>query len=310
MKTVLVTGVNGFVGGHVVDELVARGCEVVGVRRHAVRPELRRKLLACFSCDLTDAEAVAKLDLAGIDAVINLAGLAKVGDSFAQPEKYKHTNVDVLAVLCEHLIKERLQPRVIAISSGAVYDSNQAMPFTEEDKLASTGSPYAMSKIEMEKAAQAFRKRGLDCVIARPFNHCGPGQQTGFLIPDLYQTIKSAQKRGGALKVGNLATKRDYTDVRDVARAYADLALAKELHHHVYNICSGKSVAGKEILRLLLQETGAHKWLRVVADPELLRPNDAPELYGSYAWLKAETGWTPHIPLRRTVKDFVADLNR
>lgn len=305
MKTVFITGVNGFVGIHLARELHARKHTIIGVGHNKdLNPALQSVVAEYISCDLTDEEAVAKLDLAGIDAVISLAGLAKVGDSFAQPEKYKHTNVDVLAVLCERLIKERLQPRIIAVSSGVVYDSNQTMPLTETSRLVTQASPYALSKLEMEKAAWAFRTQGLPVIITRPFNHSGPGQQTGFLIPDLYQKIKSAQKGSGVLRAGNLATKRDYTDVRDVAKAYADLALAEDLQHDTYNVCSGGSVSGKEILKLLLEAMQA-KTIKIEEDPSLLRPSDAQELFGSYKRIHDETGWQPAISLEQTIGDFV-----
>jgi len=292
-----------------VRELQTRGVQVVGVGNEAEpHPQLASSLSSYASCDLTDASAVGRLPLANIDAVISLAGLANVGDSFAQADRYKEINVKVLSVLGEQLLVSGLKPRVIAVSSGTVYAPQQAMPLTEDSTVVKSGSPYAESKLLMEKAALELRDRGLPCLITRPMNHSGPGQVGGFLIPDLYQKIMAAKQNDGVVKVGDLSTKRDYTDVRDVVRAYADLALLPEPpKYDIYNVCSGRSIAGTDILQMLLDATGTQATIKIEQDPALMRPNDAPNLYGSYARLQTETGWSPQIPLVQTIKDFVAN---
>lgn len=302
VMTTLVTGVNGFVGKHLTRELKKRGDEVIGIGREiSPAPEIKVLLNDYCSCDLMDKNAVAGLPLESINALISLAGLARVGDSFAEPEKYKATNVGVLSNLCQVLVDKNLKPRVIAVSTSMVYDPQTPLPSIEDSKLMQDGSPYAISKILMEEAARGFRTKGLDIIVVRPFNHIGPGQEQGFLVPDLYTKIKSSN---GIIKAGNLATKRDYTDVRDVVRAYADLAHAKELKHKVYNICSGKSVSGQEILDLLSNLMGIA--VKVETDPVLLRPNEINELYGSYQRLHQETGWQPQVTLAKTLADFIA----
>src|SRR5690606_38366342 len=119
--------------------------------------------------------------------------------------------------------------RIVAISTGAVYDPHQPMPLHEESRLVDreTGSPYALSKIAMERAMEKFVASGLDIVIARPFNHIGPGQLNGFIVPDLTSQVIESD----AIKVGDLTTKRDYTDVRDVVKAYAKLAMLSSPKH-------------------------------------------------------------------------------
>jgi GDP-4-dehydro-6-deoxy-D-mannose reductase len=303
----LVTGVNGFVGKHLVRELGSRGDEVVGIGREASpAPEIEELLADYWVCDLMDKEAVGKLPLEDIGEVISLAGLAGVGDSFSDSDKYKAINVAVLTNLLQTLIDKNLKPRVIAVSTGAVYKPAQPLPLTEDSKLAEV-SPYATSKLMMERAVEGFRTKGLEIIIVRPFNHIGPGQEPGFLVPDLYTRIVTAQKTGQPIKVGNLSTRRDYTDVRDVARAYDDLVHAKELKHNLYNICSGKSVSGQEILDKLLVLMGVS--VGVEPDPALMRPNDNPDLYGSYQRLHSQTGWQPQIRLEKTLADFVASAS-
>lgn len=308
MAKIVVTGVSGFVGKHVVRELIDRKCQVVGVGYSGITDaSLKEKLEDYIDCDLTDPKMVANLPLSGVSGIINLAGLASVGDSFKNAEVYKRINVQVLTTLCERLLRDKLSIRVIAVSSGSVYDANQAMPLTETSKLAASGSPYAISKILMEEEAQRFIKKGLDCVVTRPFNHSGPGQLPGFLIPDLYQKIRQAAENNGVIEIGNLSTKRDYTDVRDVAKAYADLVLApKPLRHSVYNVCSGKSRQGQDILDLMLEITGQQNSINIKQNPELFRPSDSPDLYGSYQRLHEEMGWQPTIPFEQTLRDFIA----
>jgi GDP-4-dehydro-6-deoxy-D-mannose reductase len=307
MLKIVVTGVNGFVGGHLVREVKSRGHTVVGIgREDKPTAAIQKEADEYIACDLTNEADVAKLDMKDVDAIINLAGLANVGASFGAEELYKKVNVDVLAKLGERLLTLSSSARLVAISTGAVYDPYQPVPLTEKSKVITEGSPYAMSKLMMEDTAKDLRKRGLDCVTVRPFNHTGPGQAPGFLIPDLFQKLIKFKATGEAVKVGSLSTKRDYTDVRDIVKAYADLAVAETLEYDLYNICSGKSHAGQEVLDIMLDAMDLREKVKVEVDQSLIRPSDPPELYGSRQRLTEETGWEPEVPLGQTIKDFVA----
>jgi GDP-4-dehydro-6-deoxy-D-mannose reductase len=306
MSKILVTGVNGFVGKHLAQELVTRNFDVIGVGRDKeADPSLGDYLSFYYSLDLTNGKQVGSIDLSEIAAVVSLAGLAQVGGSFKDPKKYLQVNVDVLTVLGERILKENLPIRVLAVSSGAVYDSNQPLPLSEESALTSSGSPYAQSKILMERRAAELRSGGLDCVVVRPFNHIGPGQEPGFLVPDLFKKTSGALETGEPVKVGSLQTRRDYTDVRDVVRAYADLISQPALQHEVYNVSSGRGIAGQQILDMILIAMGAEGRVQIEIDKELIRPGDPAELYGSHERLSRETGWQPKIDVERTIKDFV-----
>lgn len=306
MLNIIVTGVNGFVGGHLVRELKSRGHNVIGLGREAEPTTTVQQFTDSYqACDLTNDAQIASLDLGEVDAIINLAGLASVGDSFGAEDLYKKVNVDVLAKLGERLLELRSKARLIAISTGAVYDPDQPIPLTESSKVYKKGSPYALSKIMMEVAARDLRSRGLDCVIARPFNHTGPRQAPGFLIPDLYQKLSKFKETGDPVSVGNLATKRDYTDVRDVVKAYADLAVAETLEFDLFNVCSGKSRSGQEILDLMLDTMDLKDKPKIEINQSLIRPNDPSDLHGSNERLREETGWEPEIPLEKTIRDFV-----
>ncbi|HSX53098.1 MAG TPA: NAD-dependent epimerase/dehydratase family protein [Patescibacteria group bacterium] len=309
MHHVLVTGINGFVGGHVTRTLDKLGCSVSGITyKGTVSEDISGLLENTFSCDLSDSDQVAKLNLAPYDAIINLAGLAQMGMSFQEPELFMHINVSVISNLCDQLVKQRLSPRVIVISSGAIYESNQPMPLKESSSLVKEGSPYSKSKIAMEKVTEKFRKNGLpQCIVARPFNHVGPGQKQGFIVPDLYQKLLQAVQDGTSIEVGNLTTRRDYTDVRDVARAYSLLALSdiSSLGSPIYNVCSGVSRSGEDILHELKKHVPGSDKVEIKTDPKLVRPNDPKELIGDNTLLVRDTNWHPEIPLEQTIADFV-----
>jgi len=306
VKKVLVTGVNGFVGYHLTDKLMSSGFEVLGAgvdigAAANVGPLLSRY----FMCDLADPLDVARLPLEECCAVINLAGLAAVGPSFEAPEEYMRINTSVLSVLCDDITKRGLSTkiRVLAISSGAVYDSNQPMPLTENSNTSSESSPYTASKLAMEHLAGEYTKQGLECIVARPFNHIGPGQGSGFLLPDLYAQAEESLSSGKPMMVGNLNTKRDYTDVRDVVAAYVALITAPTLSGGIYNICSGVPRSGEEILEILAGCMG--KPLDIQVDSSKFRPSDAPILYGDNQLIKKDTGWIPKIKIEQTITDYV-----
>lgn len=307
MKKILVTGVNGFVGGHLSRELRDRGCQVIGVgQQPGASPDVNHLLDSYFCADLTQPQEVNSLPLEDLDAVISLAGLADVGRSFKEPDRYQDVNTSVVANVSNTLIaKGKSGVRHLAVSSGAVYDSRQSPPFAEDSATDASSSPYVASKLAMEQLCAGHRSQGLDVVVVRPFNHIGPDQGGGFLLPDLVKEARRVLQDGSELRVGNLETRRDYTDVRDVVRAYGMLALADTVDFPLYNVCSGRSVSGKKILDLVINNLSPDKKLRVVVDPEKYRPSDAMDIYGSYARLRQQTGWQPSIKLEQTVSDFI-----
>lgn len=306
MKSILVTGVNGFVGHHLAKELNSQGYEVFGTGMEQNLKNTLKPVVAKYfgNCDLTNIESLDKIPFDDICAVINLAGLAGVGASYQQRDKYMRINIEVHTKLVERIVSQNLQNkiRVVAVSTGAVYDSFQPMPLTESSKLNSEGSPYAQSKISMEEGLKTYISKGVDIIIARPFNHIGPGQQNGFLVPDLIDQISKIN----TVTVGSLKTKRDYTDVRDVVRAYAMLATQKNLSHNLYNICSGKSISGTTILQKIIDWYNKPD-IEIKIDKSKMRPNDPTELYGSYERLYLDTGWQPQINIDQTLKDIIQD---
>lgn len=299
---VLVTGVNGFVGEHLVAELANNGHEVYGLGRELqgdINPLISDRLAAYWQVDMMDLSAFEAIEWDKITAVIHLAGYAAVGESFKKPDEYMDVNTGVMRNLFEAALAHDAFPRVISISTGAVYGSTDGA--TTEDTPLNPGSPYAKSKIAAEEILMEYREKGFsDSVNVRPFNHIGPHQKPGFLVPDMGYQIAQGKD---PITAGNLESYRDYTDVRDVARAYRLLVEAKVLRHAVYNVCSGHTRQGQEMFELLRSAANKPN-LRVVTTQDKLRNNDDDRVVGSHDRLTSETGWQLEVPIEQTVQDF------
>lgn len=296
-------------GHHVAQQLHELGVYVVGTGQQAeLQADLKGIVDVYVGCDLTDPDEVTKLELIDVDAIINLAGFAKPSEARGKGELCNKVNVGVHTVLYDECLRQGVSPRIIAVSTGAVYDPNQELPITEESELVAKDktNEYVVSKQLMEEAVREYKDKGLHCIIVRPFNHSGPGQLSGFLLPDLGEQIEIAISQNKPLLIGNLNTKRDYTDVRDVAKAYVELATCdkSKLQHEIYNICSGKSVSGKEILQSLASAFGASD-IKTEIDQTRLRTNDIMDIYGSRQRLTTDTGWEPEIAVDQMIKDYV-----
>jgi GDP-4-dehydro-6-deoxy-D-mannose reductase len=303
-KKILVTGVNGFVGQHLVKELVDNSIEVVGVGGSIGSVDSIPGVSAYQVIDLSKKEDAAKIDFSGIDGVIHLAGLAAVGPSFDNPMQYINVNIGIETNLFEAALAQNTKPKFVIVSSGSLYDPRVALPLSEKSSVIPS-SPYAVSKIGQEQMAHYYGLRGFECIVVRPFNHIGPGQNPGFLVPDVAQQIIEVEKGSAdSVLVGNLDAKRDYTDVRDIVRAYR-LVLERGVAGKTYNICSGASVSGHDIVNGLLKAAGGT--IKIEQDPDRMRPSDAPDIYGDHGTITKDTGWEPEISLDKTLSDVIAD---
>ncbi len=291
----LVTGAHGFVGRHLVDHLTAAGDEVIGVDRTE------------GGMDITDAAAVEALVRHVAPTVVyHLAGWADVGGSWKAPVDAFRANAEgtlnVLTAAAEAGVE-----RVLAVSSADVYGivTPGELPLTEDSPLR-PASPYAASKVAADYLGlQAWLGRGLPVLRVRAFNHLGPGQTDKFVAPAIASRIARAEVDGGqVLTVGDLSPRRDFTDVRDVVRAYR-LLMAHGQPGQVYNVCSGVDLAIQDLADQLVAQ--AKVPLRFETDPSLLRPVDLPVLRGSHQRLTAATGWQPEIPMARTLTDLLED---
>jgi GDP-4-dehydro-6-deoxy-D-mannose reductase len=235
------------------------------------------------------------------DGVVHLAAAASVGESWERSAETWDVNTIGTVNLVEALLAEAPEARLVLASTGEVYGLAEELPTSEEAAVAPR-SPYAASKAAAELAClQAARSRGLDVVVARAFQHEGPGRDERFAIGSWTRQIAELELSGGGeLKVGDLSAERDVSDVRDVCRAYR-LLLDPGVPAGTYNVASGEKTRLSEIVDLLVDM--ARCPVEVVLDETRLRPSEIPVVWGDASKLRAATGWTPEIPLRQTLAD-------
>ena len=291
-----VTGGKGFVGSWLVSHLQEHGDEVVAVDREI---------------DVCDAAALrSALTDAAPDAVYHLAALTHVGRSWADPEQVVRVNVLGTLHVLEAARRCRPVPRVLVVSSAEVYGAldENALP-ADEDSVLAPVTPYAASKVAAEfVAVQAHLGNGVPVIRVRPFNHVGPGQAEGFVVPGLAKRIVEARRQGrDTLPVGNLSARRDLTDVRDVVRAYR-LLVERGDPGEVYNVCSEQAWSIAEVADRLLAIAGAE--LELVEVPDLVRPVDVPLLVGDPGRIRVAVGWVPKIEIDRTLADVLDEWQR
>jgi GDP-4-dehydro-6-deoxy-D-mannose reductase len=300
---VLITGASGFAGGYLARACAEAGDEVVGISRSGA---IRAGAGSGRAVDLTDAPAVRDVVRSVTPQVIyHLAALSSVGRSWDEPARTMEENVVGAINLLEALRYEAPSARVVWVSSCEVYGVPAVLPIPE-DAPQRPANPYAVSKSAGEMLAAVYTDAyGLDIVRARPFNHAGPGQRSIFVFSSL--AFQAAQARvDGARRVrivtGNPETRRDFTDVRDVARAYR--LLAKRTNGGVYNVSSGRSVSPADNVQLL-SELLAPIEVEHEVDPSLVRAREVMDLRGDSSRLRAATGWQPEIPLRHTMLETI-----
>jgi GDP-4-dehydro-6-deoxy-D-mannose reductase len=311
MRRVLVTGVTGFAGSHLVDYMLERGdCEIHGIQRWRSRTENIEHFMdriTLHECDLRDAASTLRtLERVKPEWIFHLAAQSFVPTSWTAPTESLSTNVIGQVNLFEAVRRLGLTPRIqLACSSeeyGMVHPNE--VPIKETNPLRPL-SPYAVSKVTQDYLGyQYWMSWKLDSVRTRGFNHEGPRRGPVFVASDFAKQIADIEKgrKPPVLNVGNLEAQRDFTDVRDMVKAYW-LALEKGEPGEVYNLCSGRAWSIREVLDLLLGMTRAR--IEVKQDPARLRPSDVPILQGDASKFAKVTGWKPEIPFERTLADML-----
>ena len=305
---VLIAGVTGFVGGHLAELVVARGHQVFGCSRHGrsagaevdpLPPEVE-----VAACDLSQIEAVrGYLEHVRPEQIFILAGMSNPGECLRQPSEAFRENYETTRNLYEALVGIGLRAKILFVSSSYVYGppDPRDLPLKESAPLRGRGHPYSDSKLQAEQLMDDYDDAGIDILCVRSFNNAGPRQKV-HLIAEWARQI--ARIEAGALKAelchGNLDVRRDWTDVRDVVRAYV-LLLEHAEAGQVYNLGSGVARSAREVLDTLLGL--ARVQIRPVEDPELLRPNDSPEVLADASRLRAVTSWKPEIDFETTLRD-------
>lgn len=294
----LVTGATGFAGAHLMSAL-RRSEDVDAFGTSQSKPQGNR----IMRVDLIDPDAVlALLKDVRPDTIYHLAAFASPALSHRQPVEAITSTLTMQINLYQACLSLGLKPRILLAGSGQIYGlpAGSLLPLAEASPL-DFSSPYSVAKAAQENLASMYAKLGLESVIARPFNHIGPGQQPGYLVADLSKQIAELERAGGGtLRVGNLSSRRDFTDVRDIVRAYLLLADSGKAGQ-AYNVCTGESHSGQEVLEVLLGFSTAP--ITVEEDPDRMRPADIPDLRGDPTRIRADTGWRPQIPLEQTLAD-------
>lgn len=300
---ILVTGASGFVGRWLIPELEAAGHDAIGA------PPSSR-------LDITDPSAVADLlNATSPDAVAHLAGMSYGPDARREPGRAFAINEGGTRAVMAAAAASGRTP-VLVVSSAEVYGNPTPadLPLRESAPVRAE-QPYGRSKLAQERVAlESAAADGPPVVIVRPFNHTGPGQRPAFVVPALAQRIIAARQRGDrTIRAGNVDVRRDFSDVRDVVRAYRLIVeamgsggLGAGPHLRTYNIASGRAVAIREIAEAFAALAGIE--IEITVDPNLVRASDPREIRGDASLIGDELGWSPSIPLDVTLNDVFEDV--
>ncbi len=304
----LITGVSGFVGSHLAEYLLDRKYSVAGtflIEKSLENLSGFSDRLELFQLDLRQKDSVRRaLNAAQPRWIFHLAAFSSVGFSFQRPEEALLNNfVSTLNVL-EAVREMSVRPKVLMVSSSDIFGKvdKRWLPLKGKEPWAPR-SPYAASKGAADLIGQSyFHSFKIPICHALAFNHTGPRQGPGFVVPDFASQI--AQIEAGAsppvLSVGNLKSRRDFSDVRDIVRGY-ELVLKKGKPGEIYTFCSGKDMPVERVLKMLLRLSKVR--IKVKSDPARQRPSEIPVLRGDFSKARKELGWKPSIKLEKALAD-------
>jgi GDP-4-dehydro-6-deoxy-D-mannose reductase len=306
----LVTGAAGFVGRHLAAHLLSQGHEVGGlVHPTDGGPGSLGPRVEVFALDILDEAALGSA-LRGFapDAVFHLAAFSNPEGSWKEARRTLETNIIGAHNLLSGVRETGRKPRVLLVGSAQQYGDvpAEAQPISEEREQRPL-TPYAVSKTSQELLGRrSFWSDELPVYLTRSFNHTGPGQADGYVSSSFARQVAEVERgtREPLIRVGNLGARRDFTDVRDVAAAYAAI-VEKGQAGRPYNVCRGEAVSIGEVLEELVRLSRVP--VRIVVDPERYHVLDAPLMVGDATRLKAETGWSPRYSLRETLSDLLDD---
>ncbi|MFH1423749.1 MAG: GDP-mannose 4,6-dehydratase [Candidatus Nealsonbacteria bacterium] len=308
---ILITGITGFVGSYLAEYCLAKkGAKVYGTMLAGEKFQGTKQIkdkIGFFQCNLTDQGAVIRLlKKLRPDKIFHLAALSAVAVSWKSPEQILYNNILAELNLFDAIRKLKLNPVIHIAGSSEQYGlvSKKDLP-VKEDTPFHPLSPYAVSKITQEALAYQYHKSyGLKTVTTRAFNHTGPRRSKQFVISSFAYQIAAIERglQKPVIYTGNLNSWRDFSDVRDVVKAYW-LATEKCKFGEAYNVGSGKTHQIKDVLKILLSFSMVK--IKVKQDPELMRPSDVPILQCDIAKFRKATGWKPKIAFQTTLKDIL-----
>ena len=307
---VLITGMSGF-AGHALCKFLLRETHwtIIGASSSATGDRADARV-QWWQVDFRNPDSVNRLiDSERPELIFHLAAQSNVPQSWLSPWDTYETNVRGTLNILEAILASKITPRVLIVSSNEVYGAPTPpveLPFTERHPLR-PNNPYGVSKLAAEKLAMQYHySHGLDILVMRPFNHVGPGQNASFVVSGFAKQIAEIEigLREPDIGLGNMAASRDFTDVRDVVRAYF-LAARHAEGGRVYNVCSGVARTIQSVLDQLLSMSSVR--ISTHVDPSRFRVVDTPISYGDHACLSHDTGWEQQILFEDTISDVLDD---
>lgn len=299
MKTVLVIGAAGFVGPYLVKNLRDHNFKVVPTKLSSQKVNDK----SYINLDILNINEITNvLKKYKPNYIVHLAAQANVGLSWKEPILTFNINVMGTLNLLETVRKLKICTRILLVGTSEEYGHVKKMPIKENAEC-SPNNFYALSKMTQEQIGKIYSKNyNLDIIYTRSFNHIGPGQSLGFVVPDLCSQVAAIEqsKKEDKLYVGNLSSKRDFTDVRDVVNAYR-LLLLKGKSNEIYNVGSGKVISINDILKTILKFST--KKIKVIVDKNKFRPTDTPIIASNISKLKKDTGYSPKYDVTKTIRE-------
>ncbi len=303
MSKIFITGINGFVGKHLLEQY--KEDKIIGLVKDGTG-EGFGKNVDIVRGDILDSAKIEEIIVdKKPDIIFHLAALTSPSESLKNPFETINNNIDGQLNILEAIRKNELfNTRLLVVSSAEIYGSvdDKYLPISEDTPLMPT-TPYAVSKITQDFLGyQYYKAYGIKSVRVRPFNHIGPGQAPVFVVSAFAKQIAMIERgqQDKIIKVGNLAPRKDFTDVRDVVKAYK-LLMEKGEFGEVYNIGSGVSYAISEILEMLL--SFSNEKIEVQADESLMRKSEQKELRCDFSKIKNDVGWEPSISIEKSLRD-------
>ena len=313
MKKYLITGFSGFVSRHFMaylenNEILA---VVKGIDLHY--PEIRQADFRHVKFDFAQIDLLDKGEVENIifefqpDYILHLASFSSVAFSWKEPVQSFQNNTNIFLNLIDAVRKLNIDTRILSIGSSEEYGNvnDEDLPLKEDHKL-NPVSPYAVARISQEYLSGVYVDGyGMDIVLTRSFNHIGPMQKSVFVVSSLAKQlveIKKSGKNKGSVVTGDVTIVRDFTDVRDVVRAYY-LLLKEGKKGHLYNVCSGIGFSIKDIIHIMAKQLNIEVDINI--DNHLIRPADNKKIIGSNEKIKRELGWQNNIPVEQSLKDII-----
>lgn len=311
---ILITGISGFAARHFLNYLNEKepGSEVAGIYNETI-PEFDTALLPSLNISLHKADLLDKKTLEEIiqnfkpEYILHLAGRSSVADSWKNPAASVMDNTNFFLNIAEIVRTNKLKCRILSVGSTEEYgNANAGLPLKETD-CPEPASPYGVARVLQQKLVAIYANSyHVDIVHTRSFNHIGPYQKSDYVIASFAKQIVQQDKEKRErieLKTGDVNVIRDFSDVRDVVRAYY-LLLLKGKSGQTYNVCSGQGYVLKDIITMLSEKIGKPVYHSV--DEKNFRPSENKVIVGSYEKLKNETGWQPEITIRESLDDIIA----